>query len=124
MSSGFFGFFAHLGCLETLEESGLAPAGISGSSAGALAGAIWASGCTVSSLKKRLFSLMMTDFCDPAPGLGLLQGSRFRNIPTQICPVARIEECRVPLASGHRKIGPSKHSISRKIGQRIAKMPG
>ncbi|MGR9106453.1 MAG: patatin-like phospholipase family protein [Gammaproteobacteria bacterium] len=98
MSSGFFGFFAHLGCLAALEESGFAPARISGSSAGALAGALWASGCSVSSLEAALFNLKKSDFWDPGPGFGLLRGIRFRGIVQQICPVGRIEECRVPLA--------------------------
>lgn len=98
MSSGFFGFFAHFGCLAALEEAGLDPARISGSSAGALAGAVWASGCPMSGLKKRLFNLTKADFWDPAPGFGLLKGNRFRNLLGEICAVPRIEDCRVPLA--------------------------
>ena len=39
MSSGFFGFFAHAGVVSVLEEQGLRPARIAGSSAGALVGA-------------------------------------------------------------------------------------
>ncbi len=112
MSSGFLGFFAHLGCLEALEESGLAPAGISGSSAGALAGAIWASASNMSNLKKRLFNLTTADFWDPAPGPGLLQGNRFRNLVAQICPVARIEECQVPLTISAFDLGSlATHSL-------------
>ncbi|MGB1581430.1 MAG: patatin-like phospholipase family protein, partial [Nevskiales bacterium] len=44
MSSGFFGFFAHSGMLSALEDEGLTPARLSGSSAGALTAALWASG--------------------------------------------------------------------------------
>ena len=36
MSSGFFGFFAHAGVLAALEEQGLTPRAVAGSSAGAL----------------------------------------------------------------------------------------
>jgi NTE family protein len=97
MSSGYFGFFAHFGCLEALEEAGLAPARISGSSAGALAGALWAAGCPFTILKKQLFCLKKSDFWDPGPGFGLLKGIRFRNMLAKIFPVAKIEDCRVPL---------------------------
>lgn len=44
LSSSFFGFYSHAGSLAALEEVGLTPAAITGSSAGALAGAAWAAG--------------------------------------------------------------------------------
>jgi NTE family protein len=98
LSSGFFGFFAHFGCLAALEEASLAPAGISGSSAGALAGTVWAAGGPVSALESQLFNLTKRDFWDPAPGLGLLKGDRFRKLLTRICLVEKIEQCTIPLA--------------------------
>ena len=44
MSSGFFGFFAHTGVVTVLEDEGLLPSRVSGSSAGALVGGAWAAG--------------------------------------------------------------------------------
>src|SRR4051794_5541513 len=42
MSSGFFAFFAHTGFLTVLEDEGLLPTRVSGSSAGALVAGAWA----------------------------------------------------------------------------------
>ena len=50
LSSGFFGFFAHTGVLAALLDAGLVPARVSGSSAGALVGGLWAAGLEMVSL--------------------------------------------------------------------------
>ena len=44
LSAGFFGFFAHTGFLQTLEELELVPDRVVGASAGALAGGLWSAG--------------------------------------------------------------------------------
>ena len=98
MSSGFFSFFAHAGMLSVLEEEGLLPSKVTGSSAGALVGACWSSGCSSEELKKRLFSLNKHDFWDPSIGLGLLKGDRFRVLVADVCKVDLLQECRVPVA--------------------------
>ena len=98
MSSGFFSFFAHAGMLSVLEKERLIPARITGSSAGGLVGTLWASGCDMPELQARLFTLTKDDFWDPAPGLGLLRGVKFRTLLSDIAGVARLEECRVPVA--------------------------
>ncbi len=97
LSSGFFGFFAHVGVLLALEENGLAPSEVSGASAGALAGGCWAAGCSAESLRRLLFELKRQDFWDPSFGFGLLKGERFRTFVAKVTPVSAIEECRVPL---------------------------
>lgn len=98
--------------LEALEDLDLLPTCVSGSSAGALAGACWASGCTVSKLKTRLFGLTKADFWDPSLGPGLLKGLRFRQILAEICPVPKIENCSVPLViSAFDLISLSTHSL-------------
>lgn len=98
MSSGFFGFFAHAGVLSVLEEEGLLPRRISGSSAGALVGGAWAAGLGARDLAKELLSLRRSDFWDPAPGAGLLAGRLFRRRLDALLPVDAFEQCRVPLA--------------------------
>ena len=98
MSSGFFSFFAHGGMLMALLESGCEPAAVSGSSAGALVGACWASGMSVPDMQAALFSLEKKDFWDPAPGLGVLRGERFRARLREVLPVSGFSDCRVPLA--------------------------
>jgi NTE family protein len=97
MSAGFFSFFAHCGLLSVLEEENLRPSKIAGSSAGALVGACWAAGCSTGHLKEILFNLSKKNFWDPAPGLGLLKGRRFRRLIAEISPVSKIEECRIPV---------------------------
>ena len=97
LSSGFFGFFAHVGVLLALEENGLVPSEMSGASAGALAGGCWAAGCSAESLRQLLFELKRQDFWDPSFGFGLLKGERFRKFVDKVTPVSSIEECRVPL---------------------------
>lgn len=98
MSSGFFGFYVHAGMLAALLEQGLVPAKITGSSAGALVGACWASGLEMPAIKTALFSLQRDDFWDPALGLGLLKGVRFRAKLADFLVADQFEDCRVPLA--------------------------
>lgn len=98
MSSGFFGFFAHAGLLSTLEDEGVLPSRITGSSAGALVGGAWAAGLSAKALGETLFALRRESFWDPRPGLGLLRGARFRGLLDELLPVQTFEQCRVPFA--------------------------
>ncbi len=96
MSSGFFGFFAHAGFLSVLEERALLPQSVSGSSAGALVGGLWAAGLGAAELERELLGLQRADFWDPAPGLGLLRGRLFRARLDTLLPVETFEQCRLP----------------------------
>lgn len=78
MSSGFFGFYAHAGALSALLDAGFSPAGLSGSSAGALVTGLYAGGVAPDAMRDTLTRLRREDFWDPSPGLGLLAGRRFR----------------------------------------------
>lgn len=98
MSSGFFGFFAHAGMLAALEQAGLAPARIAGSSAGALVGGIWASGVATDDIRRLLEDLRREDFWDPAPGLGILRGARFAGKLREALATPDFATCRVPSA--------------------------
>lgn len=97
LSSGYFGFFAHFGVLAALDEAKLYPAEVCGSSAGALAAAFWASGCSINQSQKLLFNLSKKDIWDPGLGPGLLRGQLFRDIIQKHCPVSNIENCPIPL---------------------------
>lgn len=97
MSSGFFSFFAHCGMLGALEEAGLRPAAVTGSSAGALTGGLWAAGLSPEAIRELYFSLRRDDFWDPAPGFGLLRGERFRALIERASPVDTLERCRCPV---------------------------
>jgi NTE family protein len=98
MSSGFFGFFAHAGFMTVLDDAGLAPARLSGSSAGALVGGLWASGLSAQKIADELLALDRKDFWDPAPGLGLLRGALFDAHLARILPAPSFEACRAPLS--------------------------
>jgi NTE family protein len=98
MSSGFFGFFAHAGLVSVLEEQGLRPARIAGSSAGALVGGLSGAGIPAAQIREELFGLRREHFWDLWPGLGLLRGRRFRTLLERVLPVQTFEESRVPLA--------------------------
>ncbi|MDF1664447.1 MAG: patatin-like phospholipase family protein, partial [Planctomycetota bacterium] len=98
MSSGFFGFFAHCGTLKALEEQGLTPKAVSGSSAGALIVSCWAAGLSADEIAEPLSTLSKDEFWDPWPGFGLLRGRKFAAKLQDMLPIHRFEECRVPVA--------------------------
>ena len=98
MSSGFFSFFAHTGFLSVLEELGLLPSRISGSSAGALVGGLFASGLDTRALEEELMRLRREDFWDVAPGPGLLRGRRFVDKVTALLATDSFEACRIPVS--------------------------
>ncbi len=98
LSSGFFGFFAHAGFVEVLEEASLLPARLAGSSAGALVAGCWAAGLDAPAIARTFLELERRDFWDPAPGAGLLRGRLFRGLLEETLPRGRFEECRRPVA--------------------------
>ncbi len=98
LSSGFFGFFAHVGVLSVLEDEDLLPSRLTGSSAGALVAGLWASGLPTSRLRDELFRLRREDFWDPRPGLGLLGGRLFRQRLDALLPVRTFGDCRLPVS--------------------------
>ncbi len=98
MSSGFFAFFAHTGMMTALEDAGLVPARVSGSSAGALVGASWAGGVDAPVLAAELERLERAHFWDPGPGLGLLRGRLFRDKLGAMLGARTFRETRVPAA--------------------------
>ena len=97
LSAGFFGFYAHAGLVSALEDEALIPRNITGSSAGALVGGLWASGCAVNEFSQTLFDLSRSDFWDPSPCFGLLRGQRFDQILQSILRCERIEATPIPV---------------------------
>jgi NTE family protein len=97
MSSGFFGFFAHAGVLRVLEDEGLLPAALSGSSAGALVTGLWASGLDAAAIERELKALERAHFWDPWPGIGLLRGLKFQAKLEALMPARTFAACRRPL---------------------------
>jgi NTE family protein len=111
LSSGFFGFFAHAGVVSVLEEEGLLPARLCGSSAGALVGGLWAAGLPARRLSQELLALRRSDFWDPSPGLGLLRGARFRSKLESLLPVPTFEACQRPVALSVYDVGARRTAV-------------
>src|SRR5262249_53048120 len=75
----------------------LLPARLAGSSAGALVAGAWAAGVDALCMRDALLALRRGDFWDPAPGIGLLRGARFRARLDALLPAPTFEACRVRL---------------------------
>ena len=115
LSAGFFGFYAHAGVILALEQLGLRPRRIVGTSAGAITGGIWAAGVSAPVIVDLLEGMRREDFWDPSwrtrtarsdPGtpLGLLRGRKLDALlrdalATAMPPVDRIEHCSIAFAA-------------------------
>lgn len=103
LGAGFFGFFAHTGVLQALERAGLRPQRVTGVSAGALAGGLWASGLGADELAEELLALRRPDFWDPGLPLGgLLRGKKFARKLEVILGksgTSYFRDCEIPFAT-------------------------
>ncbi len=98
LSGGGARGFAHLGVLEALNEAGIYPDVISGTSAGALAGVLYADGHTPGEIHKILNVGSRLDFMRPAlPREGLLQISGVTKILKNNLHATTFEELKIPL---------------------------
>ena len=109
-SSGFFGFFAHAGCLKALEELGIRPVGYAGTSSGAIVAAFAAAGLSADAVGNAFFKLNKKAFWDPEPwyktvlsalklfqgSLGYLEGKRFSDLLDTYLPAKRFEDLKTP----------------------------
>jgi NTE family protein len=80
LSSGFFGFYAHVGFLKALDELHMTPSSYSGSSAGAIVAAAAARGMPINEIEKLVLGVSRKEFWDPCLGLGLLRGRKMQNL--------------------------------------------
>ena len=106
LSGGGARGFAHLGVLRVLEREGLRPDLVVGSSAGAIVGALWASGMTATEIERASDQLdwsVLFDF-DPIRavfgglGLGLVRGDRLEKFLRQFISKP-IENFPIPFAA-------------------------
>ncbi|CAO0820729.1 NTE family protein [Desulfarculales bacterium] len=107
MSSGFFGFFAHAGFLQALEDLGVVPDVYAGTSSGALAAAYAAGGMPPGHMLELFQRLSRRDFWDPLPPsallrsllrggrgqTGYLRGLAFQRLLEQSLPCPTFESC-------------------------------
>jgi NTE family protein len=98
LSGGGARGFAHLGVIEALNEAGIYPDAISGTSAGALAGVLYADGHTPKEIQKILNVGSRLDFMRPVlPREGLLQISGVTKILKNNLYASTFEELKIPL---------------------------
>jgi predicted acylesterase/phospholipase RssA len=105
LASGFFGFHHHAGVLLALAELGIRPAKVTGNSAGALVGSLYAAGLAPEEIRDLLLSVRRGDFWDPCwplgrTGFGLLAGHRFAATLAEALPVHSFDRCRVFFSAG------------------------
>jgi len=107
LSSGFFGFWAHAGFNQALEDHGVSPKAYSGASAGAILAAFGASGLRSHVIQERFKDLNVNMFWDPElppvtikfllEGLrgytGHLKGRKFRRLIKNALPVKKFKDC-------------------------------
>ena len=98
LSGGGARGFAHLGVIEALNEAGIFPDVISGTSAGALTGVLYADGHTPKEILKMMNTGSRLDFWRPAmPREGLLQlGGIIKILKTHL-HAKTFEELKIPL---------------------------
>jgi NTE family protein len=98
LSGGAARGLAHAGVLQALEEEGLRPDIISGVSAGAIIGALYADGFTPKQMLSMFLERGMLSFVKPAmPRQGLLRLSGLEEVLIENLRAKKIEELKLPL---------------------------
>jgi NTE family protein len=98
LSGGGARGFAHLGVIQALHEAGIYPDVVSGTSAGALAGVLYADGFSPEQILKLMNSGSRLDFMRPAmPREGLLQISGIIKILKSNLKATTFEKLKLPL---------------------------
>lgn len=88
---------AHLGVLKVLDETGLRPDFITGTSAGSIVGALYAGGYTWETISEVTHAHDWTDMVTPVfPRMGLVRGDRLEKRLTDLLGDRAIEELDVP----------------------------
>ena len=92
--------FAHVGVIAVLEEAGLRPDYVVGTSAGSLVAALYASGKTSAELQKTAMSMeeaAITDWMLPLVGRGVFRGDALGRFVNESVGGRLIEDMRIPL---------------------------
>ena len=105
LSSGFFGFYAHCGFMQAANRLGIKPVAITGCSAGALLGALWATGLPEETIRSTVLASSVRDILDPPSireltigPMGLASGRRMERMLDRALTVHSFEECSIPFA--------------------------
>jgi NTE family protein len=98
LSGGGARGFAHIGVFRLLEECGLRPDIIAGTSAGALMGALYADGYAPDEIMSLFTGREFTEFASVQfPKMGLFDSSRFHHYVKKTVRVERLEDLQIPV---------------------------
>ncbi|WP_454827860.1 patatin-like phospholipase family protein [Pseudoxanthomonas wuyuanensis] len=91
--------FAHIGVIKMLEANGIQPVAVSGTSAGSVVGALYASGMDAFQMQQQAFALDESKIRDVRLfSGGLVQGQKLQDYVNQLIGNRPIEKMRKPLA--------------------------
>lgn len=98
LSGGGYRGIAHIGVLKALEEAGIKPEAISGTSAGAVVGALYASGVSTGEMLKFFKSIQLLSFGNYAFGKpGWVDPESFYDRFREILPEDKFSALKIPL---------------------------
>ena len=98
LGSGGARGYAHIGVIEVLEKNGIHPDFIVGTSAGSIAGSIYASGKTAQQLKDIALNMQVNDVREFNIGLqGFFDGSKVENYVNEQVDQKRLEDMEIPM---------------------------
>lgn len=98
LGSGGARGYAHIGVIEVLEKNGIYPDFIVGTSAGSIAGSIYASGKSAQQLRQIALDMRVNDVREFDIGLqGFFDGSKLENYVNQQVDKKRLEDMKIPM---------------------------
>ncbi|MDY3069875.1 MAG: patatin-like phospholipase family protein [Parabacteroides sp.] len=98
LSGGGAKGFAHIGAIKAMEERGIYPDVISGTSAGAVVGALYAAGISPEEMLEHFMKHEVTDFLKfTLPNKAFLKYDGFAKFLKHILPVKNFEDLKIPL---------------------------
>lgn len=101
--------FAHIGVLKALEEAGIRPDIIVGSSVGSMVGALYASGMNAGELEKLAYEINVLEFFEfRMLGGGLATGSTIQDYVNTRVHGAPIEKLKIPFAAASTRASDGK----------------
>ncbi|MCB9361977.1 patatin-like phospholipase family protein [Candidatus Woesearchaeota archaeon] len=126
--------YAHVRYLEALDELGVRPDVIAGTSMGALIGALYAGGMSARSIRKKFHNLKLKNFIDLLDitfhtKSGIIEGRKVMRLLEQNMPVKQFSSLKIPLQvvatdfHAHRQVIISSGKIVDAVQKSIA-MPG
>jgi NTE family protein len=100
LSGGAARGIAHVGVLEELVEAGIPVRAVAGTSAGSIAGALFAAGVPLPAMRRVALEVRWTDLLAFAlPRAGLISGEGLERFLARLLPARGFAACRIPFAA-------------------------